>query len=168
MKRTPGRLFVILHNIRSNYNVGSVFRTSDALGVSKVYLGGYTPNPNKDRKISKTALGSEKYVPWETVWHTHKLIEQLSLKGVRIVALEQDSSSVDLDVFMPSFPMALLLGNEVKGLSSSILSRCDDIVEIPMHGKKESLNVSVAFGIAGYEISKFKNQKSKRQIKIQK
>ena len=151
--RGKGAFYVILHNIRSSYNVGSIFRSSDALGISKVYLGGYTPNPEKDRAVCKTALGAEQYVPWETVWHTHKLITRLAQQGVTIVALEQSRKSVDLKDYMPTFPMALLIGNEVKGLSSAMLAHADRIVEIPMSGKKESLNVSVAFGIAAYHIS---------------
>ena len=161
-KHTGGGNFfcVILHNIRSSYNVGSIFRSSDALGISKVYLGGYTPNPEKDQSICKTALGAEKYVPWETVWHTQKLITKLAQQGFTIVALEQSRKSVDLKDYMPTFPMALLVGNEVRGLSPSMLAHADHIVEISMSGKKESLNVSVAFGIAGYIISsKFKIQK---------
>ncbi len=150
--RGKGAFCVILHNIRSSYNVGSVFRSSDALGINRVYLGGYTPNPGKDRAIRKTALGAEQYVPWEAVWHTHKLITKLIRQGVTIVALEQSRKSVDLEEYMPMFPMALLIGNEVKGLSSAMLAYTDNIVEIPMSGKKESLNVSVAFGIAAYEI----------------
>ena len=144
--------YVILHNIRSSYNVGSIFRSSDALGINRVYLGGYTPNPGKDRAVCKTALGAEQYVPWETVWHTHKLITKLARQGVAIVALEQSRKSVDLKDYMPTFPMALLVGNEVKGLSNAMLACVDQIVEIPMSGKKESLNVSVAFGIAAYSI----------------
>ncbi|MEA2006867.1 MAG: TrmH family RNA methyltransferase [Patescibacteria group bacterium] len=146
------KFFVIVHNIRSSYNVGSVFRSSDALGVDKIFLGGYSPNPGKNKAVCKTALGSEEYVPWEAVWHTHKLIEDLAGQGVKTVALEQSNSSVGLDDFMPSFPMALLLGNEVKGLSKKMLEYVDQVVEIPMLGKKESLNVSVAFGIATHQI----------------
>jgi 23S rRNA (guanosine2251-2'-O)-methyltransferase len=144
--------FVILHNIRSCYNVGSVFRTSDAFGVSKIFLGGYTPNPAKDKSVAKTALGAEKFVPWEAVWHTHKIIEHLQTQGIKVFALEQAEKSVDLNEFMPMFPMALLLGNEVKGLSSKILEKVDGVVEISMLGKKESLNVSVSFGVAAYKI----------------
>lgn len=153
-KHTRGEKFlcVILHNIRSSYNVGSILRSSDALGISKVYLGGYTPNPEKDQSVCKTALGAEKYVPWETVWHTHKLITKLAQQGVTIVALEQSKKSVDLKDYMPMFPMALLVGNEIRGLSGAMLTHADRIIEIPMSGKKESLNVSVAFGIAAYDI----------------
>lgn len=151
--KKKGDFFVILHNIRSCHNVGSVFRTGDAFGVGKIFLGGYTPNPAKDKAIAKTALGAEEFVPWEAVWHTHKLIEKLQSRGVKVFALEQSAESVQLSEFMPMFPMALLLGNEVKGLSAKILEKVDGVVEIPMLGKKESLNVSVAFGVAGYAIS---------------
>ncbi|MEA1925687.1 MAG: TrmH family RNA methyltransferase [Patescibacteria group bacterium] len=145
-------VYVIMHNIRSCYNIGSLFRTSDALGIEKVFLGGYSPRPDQNKSISKTALGAEKCVEWEAHWHTHAIIDKLKADGVRIVALEQAEKSIDLNQYQPIFPMAILVGNEVKGLSRSILSRVHDIVEIPMKGEKESLNVSVAFGIAAYTL----------------
>lgn len=146
------RLVVISHNIRSCYNVGSIFRTADALGIEKVYLGGYTPRPDQHSSISKTALGAEKFVKWEANWHTHLIIKKLKEEGFKIVALEQTNRSVDIGKYKPTFPLALLLGNEVKGLSKSILAKVDDVVEIPMLGEKESLNVSVAFGIASFRM----------------
>lgn len=152
-RKRDQKFYVIVHNIRSSYNVGSIFRCSDAFGVDKIFLGGYSPNPDKNKSVCKTALGGENFVPWEAVWHTHKLIAKLAQKGVKIVALEQAPQSTSLDDFMPSFPMALLVGNEVKGLSEKMLSHVDQVVEIPMMGEKESLNVSVAFGIAAYCIS---------------
>ena len=162
--RDGGGLIVILHNIRSSYNVGSIFRTADAMGASKIYLGGYTPNPGKDSKVRKTALGAEGFVPWETVWHTHKLIDSLKQQGVSIVALEQSEKSISLEKFMPTFPMALLLGNEVKGLSKKMLEKVDEVVEIPMAGKKESMNVAVVFGIAAFQVKlKAESYKVKRK-----
>lgn len=153
VKPQKKKQYVILHNIRSCYNVGSIFRTSDAFGVEKIYLGGYTPNPEKDRAIAKTALGAEKSVKWEAVWHTNKLIERLKKERIRVVALEQSSQSKNLQKHKPKFPCALVVGNEVRGLSKAILSHCDEVIEIPMLGKKESLNVSVAFGIATFSIN---------------
>lgn len=142
---------VIAHNIRSLYNVGSIFRTCDAAGVDKLYLGGYTGGPGT-KQIEKTALGAQSTVPWEKHWQTYRLIEKLKKQGYQIVALEKTIKSTDYLKFIPKFPVALVLGNEVRGLSSQILKRCDYIVSLPMHGKKESLNVSVAFGIMAYKI----------------
>lgn len=155
---------VILHNIRSAYNVGSIFRTADGAGVNKIYLCGYTPTParlNLD-KISKTALGAEKYVPWEYCRQTWRLLEKLKKDKIKIVALEQSSKAIDYRKFNPPLgngvskwiTMALVVGNEVRGLSKEILKHCDEVIEIPMRGKKESLNVSVATGVVLYEITK--------------
>lgn len=143
--------FVICHNIRSRENIGSIFRTADAFGVTKIYLTGYTPTPPHE-KISKTALGAERWVVWEARKSIARLLKELKSKKVKIVALEQAEKSVRIDRLRPSFPLVLVLGNEVSGLSSAILRRADAVVEIPMSGKKESLNVAVAFGIAAYHL----------------
>lgn len=142
--------FVILHNIRSCYNVGSIFRTSDALGIEKIFLGGYTPNPKNNIAIRKTALGAENMLEWEAHRQTHHILKKLKSQGVIIVALELTKKSIDLENFEPNFPFALLLGNEVTGLSDAMLKYADYIVQIPMLGEKESLNVSVSYGIAMY------------------
>jgi tRNA G18 (ribose-2'-O)-methylase SpoU len=147
--------FVICDNIRSLENIGSIFRTADALGVAKIYLCGICGTPPNE-KIAKTALGAENSVPWEYYKQTGRLIDKLKKDKVNVVALEQSKGSVGLRDFKPTFPMALIVGNEVRGVSKSALKRCNRIVEIEMLGKKESLNVSVAFGIAGYEIVKSK------------
>lgn len=152
-------LYLVLHNIRSVLNVGSIFRTADAVGVKKMYLTGYTPIPEtRGRKfgndrLKKTALGAEKTVPWEYDAHAWRLIEKLKAEGIHIVALEQSLKSVDYRHYKPKFPLALIVGNEVRGLSAEILKKCDVAIELPMKGKKESLNVSVAAGIALYKIS---------------
>jgi len=153
-----------MHNIRSAYNVGSVFRTADGAGVSKIFLTGYTPLPYNFQKevyptvaqkmIAKTALGAEKTVSWEKAGNVAQLFGKLKKEGVMIIALEQAKTSVCIDKFKPIFPCALILGNEVKGIDKKILKKTDAIVEIPMRGKKESLNVSVAAGIAIYSILK--------------
>jgi tRNA G18 (ribose-2'-O)-methylase SpoU len=148
MKRKE--FYVILHNIRSAYNVGSIFRTADALGVSKIVLGGYTPDPENNSKISKTALGAEKSIKWEKACRTTVAIKKIRKKGFRIIALEQTEKSHNVIKYKPSFPLALLLGNETAGLSKAMLTKADEVIEIPMLGIKESLNVSVAFGIAGF------------------
>lgn len=147
------QLFVVCDNIRSSENIGSIFRTSDALAVDKIFLCGISPTPENE-KVAKTALGAEKTVAWEFHKQTWRLLEQLKKQGVFIVAVEQTSNSIALEKSKPKFPLALIIGNEVKGISPSVLKRADAIIEIPMHGTKESLNVSVAFGIAGYELNK--------------
>ena len=142
-------MFLILHNVRSAYNVGSLFRTSDAVGIAKIYLCGYTPTPSQ-----KTALGAEITVPWEHCKQTARLLKKLKSEGIRIVALEQYQYSTDLFRYIPpaNGNLALIAGNELKGVGSTLLKLVDDILEIPMYGKKESLNVAVATGIALYEI----------------
>lgn len=156
-------LYIIAHNIRSAYNVGSIFRTADGLGVKKIYLTGYTPFPadsqefdvKKSRQmISKTALGAEKYVDWEREENILKVIEKLKKEKIQIVALELYEKSQDIKYFQPKFPCALILGNEVLGVGDELLEYCDAIIKIPMHGQKESFNVAVAAGIAIYAILK--------------
>lgn len=144
-------IYLILHNIRSAYNVGAIFRTADAVGVSKIYIGGYTPTP-ENPKVAKTSLGAEKTVKWEKYFNTWKLVEELKSKKVNVVALEQSATSQDYKRFKPKFSLAVVVGNEVKGLSSNILKRVDSIWHIPMRGKKESLNVMVATGVFLYKI----------------
>ena len=146
-------IYVVLNNIRSRENVGSIFRTADAAGVSKLYLCGITPTPPHE-KISKTALGAETYVPWESHKQTWRLLVKLKKEGRNVVALEQTKESEDIFKFKPKFPLVLVLGNEVQGLSPQILKYCDKKISIPMHGKKESLNVAVAAGVALYQLIK--------------
>jgi tRNA G18 (ribose-2'-O)-methylase SpoU len=146
--------YVICDNIRSLENVGSIFRTSDALGVTKIFLCGITGKP-PHHKISKTALGAEDRIPFEYYKQTGRLIDKLKKDKIQIVALEQDKKSINYLKLIPEFPLALILGNEVKGVSKAILKKSDKIIFLPMSGQKESLNVSVAFGVAGYEIKKY-------------
>ncbi len=150
-------LALVLHNIRSAHNVGSVFRTADAVGVSKIYLAGYTPTPvdrfGRARKdIQKTALGSEKTMSWEHVPQVSILIKRLRKEDFYIICVEQSKQSVDYKIVRPKQKTALIFGNEVRGLSSVVLKKCDIIAEIPMKGKKESLNVAVAAGIVLFRI----------------
>ena len=145
---------VIAHNIRSLHNIGSLFRTADATGVSKIYCTGYSGTPD-DPKAKKVSLGAEHFVPWEKVSRLGALIRKLKSIGYRIAVLEQDKKSILLDSFKPRFPLALILGNEVRGSSRSIIKNADTVIEISMRGKKESLNVSVAFGIAAFHIRRF-------------
>lgn len=148
---------IILDNIRSVYNVGSIFRTSDALGVDKIYLCGVTPTPvdrfGRERKdLAKVALGAEKDITSEYSSDTKTIIKKLKKEGFQIIAIEQDKKSVNFKKIKPKYPVAIVLGNEVGGIDKKTLNLCDIIAEIPMRGNKESLNVSVAFGIIGYQI----------------
>ncbi|MCL4405525.1 RNA methyltransferase [Patescibacteria group bacterium] len=152
-------MVVVLHNIRSLHNVGSIFRTADAAGVEKIYLGGITPTP-EDKfgrlrpQLIKVSLGAEKSVPWEKVSDTSKLLNKLQKEKYKIVAVEQDKNSIPYFKFKAGRSrMALVLGNEISGLPQSILKMADRIVEIPMQGNKESLNVAVAFGIVAFRVA---------------
>lgn len=138
-------------NIRSAQNVGSLFRTADSLGVRKIWLTGYTPTP-KHPLVAKTALGAERTVAWEHATDPIACLERLRRESVRIVGLELDDRATDLAAYPPSFPCAVVLGNEVDGLTAMQLARCDDVISIPQHGAKESLNVSVAAGIAAWRL----------------
>ncbi|HLM84173.1 MAG TPA: TrmH family RNA methyltransferase [Candidatus Bathyarchaeia archaeon] len=160
-RKNESNLVVVCHNIRSAWNVGSIFRTADGVGVAKVYLTGYTPAPPHPG-ISKTALGAEKIVAWEKFAKLETLLKKLKPSSAKasarkkekyeIVALEQDEKSISINSYKSKRNIALILGNEVRGLNKATLSKCDQIIEIPMRGEKESLNVSVAFGIAAYSI----------------
>ena len=150
-------VYVLLHDIRSTHNVGSIFRTSDALGVTKIYISGFTPTPldrfGRARKdIAKVALGGEKDIPWEYIEDPIVLVQKCREDGIEVVALEQSASSVDYKEFKQKGPILFVVGNEVDGVRSDMLKKADSIVEIPMLGNKESLNVSVAFGVAMYRI----------------
>jgi 23S rRNA (guanosine2251-2'-O)-methyltransferase len=148
---------VLLHNIRSAHNVGSIFRTADAAGVKKIYLSGYTPTPvdrfGRPRKeIGKTALGGELSVAWEYRSSPATIIAKLKKDGWRIVGVEQDARAIDHRSFKADGPTLVVLGNEVRGISKQLRKQCDALVEIPMRGKKESLNVSVAAGIILFDV----------------
>ena len=142
---------VLLDNIRSLHNVGSIFRTADGVGADKLYLCGITGKPPRT-EIRKAALGAEEFIPWEYHKDIIEVIDNLKKQGYHIVALENQTASVDYKQLNYRLPMALIVGNEFHGINESILKKCDDVVSIPMWGKKNSLNVSVAFGIAAYEI----------------
>ncbi len=159
IKKRVKEVVVILDNIRSTYNVGAIFRSADAAGVNRIYLCGITPTP-PNSKIAKVALGAENYILWKKVKTTWRLLEKLKKDGYFIVALEQDTKAKDIfkiKLNKKYNKIVLLLGPEVKGLSNKILKRVDVCLEIPMFGKKESLNVAVAFGIAIYQVYNFLN-----------
>lgn len=157
-------IIVIAHNIRSTHNVGAIFRTAEGFGVKKIVLSGYTPYPsvaNDPRlphiaekltsQIHKTALGAELLVPFE--YQETPDLKDVRAKGYRLVGLEQDARSIMLPDYHPTGKIALLLGEEVHGIDATLMQQCDDLIEIPMRGKKESYNVSVATGIALYALS---------------
>ncbi len=148
---------LILDNIRSVHNVGSIFRTAETAGVAKIYCIGTTPVPldrfgQKRKDFAKVALGAEDLVPWEYVEVGEILIKKLKKADYDIVALEQDAKSVNFRKLKVGKKVALIVGNEVGGVAKSLLKLADEIAEIPMQGKKESLNVSVATGIILFEI----------------
>ena len=147
---------ILLHNIRSAHNVGSIFRTADAAGVSRIFLTGFTPRPvdrfgRPQKDVAKTALGAELTVPWEYAKTPSGLIRKLKRAGFRVVGAEQDSRATGYRTFRVTGPTVFLFGNEVHGLSPALRRACDTLLEIPMRGKKESLNVSVAAGIILFE-----------------
>ncbi|MFA5098834.1 MAG: TrmH family RNA methyltransferase [Candidatus Paceibacterota bacterium] len=160
-------MIIILHNIRSLHNVGSIFRTADAAGVEKIYLCGITPAPidsfgRPRQQLTKVSLGAEKYIEWEKVKSTSKLIDKFKKEKYKIFAVEQSKKSVPYYKLHTTnnkqrAKLALILGNEVKGLPPSILKHTDKILEIPMFGKKESLNVAVAFGIVVFKLRELYN-----------
>jgi tRNA G18 (ribose-2'-O)-methylase SpoU len=156
-------IIVIAHNIRSTHNVGAIFRTSEGFGVTRIILSGYTPYPRIEHdtrlphiadkltdQIHKTALGAEVIVPFD---HQETPdLQAIKADGYTIVGLEQDGKSIMLPDYQPPQKIALLLGEEVHGLTPDQRQVCDDLIEIPMDGQKESFNVSVAAGIALYAL----------------
>src|SRR3989344_3140085 len=150
------KIVLILVDVRSLHNVGSIFRSADAFAAAKIYLCGITGTPSTlhGDKISKVALGAENYIDWEYVKNPIRqladIIKKLKNEGYQVVALEQSKKSRVLGKIELKNKVALVLGNELKGLNKNILKNCDIILEIPMFGKKESLNVAVAGGIALY------------------
>ncbi len=143
---------LILHNVRSAHNVGSIFRTADAAGVTHIFLTGYTPRPvdrfgRAQKEIAKTALGAERYVSWEYRVSPSALIRTLKKEGWEIVGVEQDARAQDFRSVQYRERRVFVFGNEVRGLSKTLCDQCDALVHIPMRGKKESLNVSVTAGI---------------------
>ena len=143
---------LILNDIRSVINTGAIFRTADAIGISKIYLTGYTPAPvdrfqRKRSDFAKTALGAEENVAWELFKDADNLLDNLKEDDYTTVALEQSENSVDYKKIELGNKVAVIVGNEVRGIPEELLNKCDVIAEIPMLGQKESLNVSVAAGV---------------------
>ena len=146
-------LVVVLENVRSMHNVGSVFRTCDAFLVEKIYLCGFTPTP-PHREIQKTALGATETVSWEFVNETHQLIKELKEQGYLVYAVEQIHSSILLDMFFPEKDkkIALVFGNEADGVSEETIQHCNGAIEIPQFGSKHSFNISVSAGIVLWDV----------------
>jgi 23S rRNA (guanosine2251-2'-O)-methyltransferase len=161
-------IIIIAHDIRSSHNVGSLLRTAEGLGITKVFCTGYTPYPagstdsrlphlalKIDRQIHKTALGAEKNLAWEHRDDVLPLLTELKANGYTVAALEQSTSSIALPDFTAPQKVALMIGREVEGIEQELLNRCDTIIEIPMSGKKESFNVVQAAAMALYHLRFF-------------
>lgn len=151
-------IVVLLHNIRSAHNVGSIFRTADGAGVFRIFLSGYTPRPvdrfgRVQQEIAKTALGAEKSLPWEYRTDPRDVMRRLKREGFHIAGVEQDGESRDY-CLADAQKILFIFGNEVRGLSKELRSACDALYEIPMRGTKESLNVAVAAGIVLFNTQK--------------
>lgn len=156
--RAPQRI-ILLHNIRSAHNVGAILRTADALRVDHVYLTGYTPRPvdrfgRPDPRIAKTALGAERTLEVTYQKDPMRLLARHKREGTLVVGVEQDVRAVDYksDIGVEGKNVVLIVGNEVRGMSPSLKNKCTTLLDIPMNGNKESLNVAVAFGVAAYRI----------------
>lgn len=154
-------VYVLLNSIRSSYNVGSIFRTSDGAMIEKLFLCGYTPFP-PNKEVMKTALGSTESVQWEYVKDAKEVIHKLKSQGVKICALElTDNSTPHYDLTIEAFPICLIVGNEITGVPNEILELCDFSIEIPQYGIKQSLNVAVAYGISIFELRRVYDLKIK-------
>ncbi len=148
-----GKAYILLHDIRSVYNVGSIFRTADAAGISKIFLSGFTPSPidrfgRKRKDLAKVSLGAEDTVSWEYGESALPFLTELRKEGVQIVGIEQSKQSVDYKSVTSAQSICFVVGSEVGGLDPALREQCDVLAEIPMRGTKDSLNVSVALGIA--------------------
>jgi tRNA G18 (ribose-2'-O)-methylase SpoU len=154
----PHPLSVVVHDIRSAHNVGSIFRTADAAGCAHVYLTGFSAEPDH-RGVAKTALGAQDAVPWSVEPDVLALLAQLRAAGVTVAALERTPEAVaPSEVPVDAFPLALVVGNEVAGVPPEVLAAADLVVGLPQYGVKASLNVSVAFGVAAYGlVERFRN-----------
>ena len=150
-EKTP--IIVVLDNIRSLTNVGSVFRTSDAFLIEKIYLCGITATP-PNKEIHKTALGATESVAWEYVENTIELVEILKQDNVKVLAIEQAENSTKLNKFTPDANQkyAVVMGNEVKGVQQDVVSAADFCIEIPQLGTKHSLNISVSCGVVLWDL----------------
>ena len=145
---------ILVENIRSVHNVGSIFRTADGFGAEKIYLTGYTAHPPR-ADLHKTALGAEDAVPWEYYEDPVDAAKAIQEMGVTLILIEQTKQSKSLYEIDWEFPVCFIVGNEVSGVSEELLSIADIHAELPMRGVKQSLNVSVAVGVVGYEFARY-------------
>ncbi|MGH7143272.1 MAG: TrmH family RNA methyltransferase [Planctomycetota bacterium] len=148
----PADLIAVVDDLRSQWNVGSIFRTAEGAGWAGLRLCGITPTPPA-KGLCKTALGAEQHLPWRYHAQVVEALEQCRAEGRTLVALEQTADAVDLNLYRPGRKLALLVGNEVVGVSAEALALCSDRVRIPMAGRKASLNVAVAFGLAAFTLA---------------
>jgi 23S rRNA (guanosine2251-2'-O)-methyltransferase len=142
-------VYLVLDNIRSVHNVGAIFRTADATRVKKIFLCGITPHPPRV-DLEKTALGTIEHLPWEHCKSAKLKVKNLKRNGIQIVALEQTDASIDYRQFKYKKPCAIVLGNEVEGIDDDVLALCDGVIDIPMYGIANSLNVTTTAGIVLY------------------
>lgn len=149
IKRNP--IYLILDEVIDTYNIGSLFRLSDAVGVTKMYLCGNMEYPPSSR-VHKAAVGTENWVPWEKANTTLDVIKKLKQEGVEVIAVEQDSRSISYKNLRPNFPVAVVVGNETTGISKEVLDECDKIVELPMIGINNSFNVWGSAAVIAYKI----------------
>jgi tRNA G18 (ribose-2'-O)-methylase SpoU len=145
---------ILVENVRSVHNVGSIFRSADGFGAEKIYLTGYTAYPPRE-DLHKTALGAEEAVPWQHFENSMDAAKAIKSAGIKLVLLEQTTTSVDIySISKSEFPICFIVGNEVTGVSEELSAMADLHLEIPMRGVKQSLNVSVATGVVGYELAR--------------
>jgi len=157
IQRNP--IFALADNIRSLYNVGSIFRSSDGALLNKLFLTGFTPFPPR-KEIDKTALGSTNTVPWEYYKNPLDAVFQLKEKKIKVCVLELTNKSVPhYDLTKQDFPLCLVVGNEITGVSKELIEQADMAIEIPMYGNKQSLNVAVAYGIVLYDCLRILHQR---------
>ncbi len=159
-KKGQGQVYnaIILHNVRSIQNVGSIFRTADTAGIDEITLTGYTPLPvdrfGRERTIfNKTALGAQKTILWRHKDDVFSALSDYESRGIDTVAVEQSETSIDYRTLLPSTPRVFVFGNEVEGIPDEVIKRCSSVIEIPLYGKKESLNVAVAVGVVLFRIA---------------
>ena len=158
-------LVVLVDNVRSLYNVGSIFRTSDGVLIEKLILTGFTPHPPR-KEIEKTALGATKSVPWEYVRNPIDAVDSLRKSGYHIACLELTDRSIPyFEVTPADFPLCLVIGNEIVGVAKDLVATSDMSLEIPMVGTKQSLNVAVAYGIASFELARIYRNHQKARVK---
>ena len=154
IKKNP--IYIVLDNVLDTYNIGSIFRLSDAVAATKIYLSGQTETPPNPR-IKKASISTWKWVDWEYAETAQKAVSKLKSQhpNIKIVAIEQDKRSIPLKSYKPQLPIVLVVGNETSGVSKGVLKMADIIIELPMYGVNKSLNVMVATGIVLYKITEF-------------